>query len=59
MIPKKKVQISGHVDFDIPQKIQIIQARRNAVLIAEGKPYLKMEDLYNEALIALIKKEKI
>jgi hypothetical protein len=59
MITKKKTQISGFVNFDIPQKIQIIQAKRNAKLLEQGKTKLTMSDIINEAILALIKKEGV
>jgi hypothetical protein len=59
MITKKKTQISGFVNFDIPQKIQIIQSKRNAVLLEQGKTKLTMSDIINEACMALIKKEGV
>jgi hypothetical protein len=57
MITKKKTQISGYVDFDVPHKIQIIQNERNAKLLREGKQRLRMDDLYNEAIIKFLKSE--
>jgi hypothetical protein len=59
MTIKKKTQISGFVNFDIPQKIQIIQSKRNAKLLEQGKDKLTMSDIINEAILALIKKEGV
>ena len=58
MINKKKTQISGFVDSDLPHKIQIIQAKRNAQRLEQGKDKLTMSDIINEAIISLIKREK-
>ena len=59
MITKKKTQISGFVNFDVPHKIQIIQFKRNAKLLEQGKDKLTMSDILNEACMALIKKEGV
>lgn len=55
MITKKKTQISAFVNYDLPQKIQVMQAKRNAERIEQGKDKLTMSDIINEALIKYFK----
>ena len=55
---QKRITTTTLLNADIPNKLQMLQVKRNESR-GENTPHTSVADLVNEAIINLLKKEKI